>query len=58
MKKQTAVNIFKTQAAIASALGITASAVSQWPSELDQRTSDEIIGAAVRLKIKLPKKAA
>ena len=58
MKKQTAVNIFKTQAAIASALGITASAVSQWPSELDQRTSDEIIGAAVRLKIKMPKKAA
>ena len=57
MNKQSAIKIFKSQAAIARALGITRSAVSQWPSDLDQRISDEIIGAAVRLKIKIKQAA-
>ena len=54
MNKQTAIQIFKTQSAIADALGITRSAVSQWPEELDQRTTDELIGAAMRIGIKIP----
>jgi transcriptional regulator with XRE-family HTH domain len=58
MTKQDAIQIFKTQAAIALALGITRSAVSQWPEELDQRTADEITGAALRLGILKPKVAA
>lgn len=58
MTKQDAIQIFKTQAAIALALGITRSAVSQWPEELDQRTADEINGAALRLGLLTPKVAA
>ena len=54
MDKKTAVQIFGTQSAIADALGITRSAVSQWPEQLDQRTTDELIGAALRIGIQIP----
>ena len=57
MKKQQAIEIFKTQVAIANALGITKSAVSQWPEELDQRLTDELHGAAIRLGLIKPDKS-
>lgn len=49
MKKQSAIALFGTGTALAHALGITKSAVSQWPEELPQRIADEIHGAAIRL---------
>lgn len=49
MKKSDAIEIFKTQAELARALGITRAAIHQWPDELTQRQSDEVTGAALRL---------
>lgn len=54
MRKSEAIQLFGgLQKDVAAALGITPSAVSQWPEELDQATEDRVIGAAVRLG-KLP----
>ena len=50
MTKSTAINIFGTVANLAKALGISRSAIYQWPDELPQRLSDQIIGAAVRIE--------
>lgn len=49
MTKQQAIAVFGSGTALARALGITKSAVSQWPDDLPQRTIDEINGAAMRL---------
>ena len=51
LTKAQAVELFGgKQKLVAEALGITPSAVSQWPDgELDQATSDRIRGAALRL---------
>jgi UTP--glucose-1-phosphate uridylyltransferase len=56
MTKSDAVALFGgTQSAVAEALGVTRSYVSQWPEELDQRIADRVLGAAVRLgKIAAP----
>jgi len=55
MKKSEAIKIFgRTQESMASSLGITKSAVSQWPEELPQHVADRVIGAAVRLGRPLP----
>jgi len=54
MTKQQAIDIFDGVPALASALGIHRQAVYQWPDELKQRLSDEIIGAAVRLGLEIP----
>jgi UTP--glucose-1-phosphate uridylyltransferase len=56
MKKEQAIDLFggpgrATATNLAGALGVTRQAISQWPAKLDQRTTDEIIGAAVRLGI-------
>jgi DNA-binding transcriptional regulator YdaS (Cro superfamily) len=48
LTKQQAVAIFETQTALASALGITKGAVSQWPDELDTQRTAAVIGAAVQ----------
>ena len=50
MTKQDAIQLLGgSQKTMAQALGITASAVSQWPNELDQEREDRVIGAAVRI---------
>ena len=50
MTKQEAIELFGGgQRALAEALGISRSAVSQWPKLLDQEREDRVIGAAVRL---------
>lgn len=52
MKKTEAIQLFGgKQKDVAAALGVTPSAVSQWPDDLDQATEDRVIGAAVRLGI-------
>jgi transcriptional repressor of cell division inhibition gene dicB len=48
LTKQQATAIFGSGAALGRALGITRSAVSQWPDELDQQRTAMIIGAAVQ----------
>ncbi|ATF86903.1 Cro/CI family transcriptional regulator [Burkholderia gladioli] len=54
LTKQQATAIFGSGAALARALGITRGAVSQWPDELDQKYTDMVIGAAVRVGRAVP----
>jgi hypothetical protein len=50
MKKKDAIKLFGGRVKdLASALGVTGSAVSQWGEELTQEQEDRVIGAAVRL---------
>jgi transcriptional regulator with XRE-family HTH domain len=50
MNKREAIQLFGgTQRKLASALGVTESAISQWPHELTSRQCDLVIGAAYRL---------
>lgn len=58
MTKTQAIAIFRTGKLLADALGITRSAVSQWPEELPPRLADEIIGAALRCRLVTPERAA
>jgi transcriptional regulator with XRE-family HTH domain len=58
MTKREAIQMFGgTQRKLAAALGVTESAVSQWPSELTVRQVDLVVGAAYRLG-RLPCKPA
>lgn len=54
LTKQQAIAIFGSGANTGRALGITRSAVCQWPEVLDQRQTDLVVGAAVRLGKALP----
>lgn len=54
MTKTEAFQIFKSYTAMAQALGVTKSAVSQWPEDLDQAQTDRVIGAALRLGLISP----
>ena len=55
MTKHEATKIFGgTQSALAAALGVSRSAISQWPEQLSQRQADMVLGAALRLGL-LPK---
>ncbi|WP_410174755.1 Cro/CI family transcriptional regulator [Microbulbifer thermotolerans] len=47
--KTQAKKLFGSSAAIARALEITSSAVSQWPERLPRATQDRLVGAAYRL---------
>lgn len=58
MTKTQAVGLFRTRRALADALGITPSAVSQWPDDLPTRLTDEIVGAALRCRLVSPERAA
>ena len=49
MKKKDAIQIFGSASDLSKAIGVTRSAVSQWPDELDQSQADRVIGAAYRL---------
>ncbi|MCT9017112.1 Cro/CI family transcriptional regulator [Cupriavidus gilardii] len=52
--KQRAIAIFGSGAKLAEALGLTRGRISQWPDELDQRQTDLVVGAALRLGKPLP----
>ena len=58
MNKSDAITIFGSAPKLAAALGITRQAVYQWPDNLDQRLTDEIIGAALRLGLMRPDEVA
>lgn len=58
MTKTQAVGLFRTRRALADAMGITPSAISQWPEELPTRLADEIVGAALRCRLLTPERAA
>lgn len=58
MNKYEAIKIFGSQAGLARALGVTPSAISQWPVELTSDKRDRVIGAAVRLNRILPTAAS
>lgn len=53
MTKQEAINTFGTAANLARALGMTRSAISMWPNDLDNQRADRVRGAAIRLRKKL-----
>ena len=50
MKKLDAAQYFGSQAAMARALGITRSAVAQWPAELTTDQADRVVGAYLRTR--------
>lgn len=54
LTKSQAIDIFGNQSEIGRALGISRAAVSLWPEVLDQRKTDELVGAAMRLGKQLP----
>jgi hypothetical protein len=54
LTKLQAIEMFGSQAEIGRALGISRSAISLWPDVLDQRKTDELVGAATRLGKPLP----
>lgn len=52
MTKEQAKQIFGgTDRKMADAIGVTRSAVTQWPEVLTQEQEDRVIGAAVRLRL-------
>jgi UTP--glucose-1-phosphate uridylyltransferase len=55
MTKTEATELFGgTQSALAAALGVSRSAISQWPEQLSRMQADRVLGAAARLG-RLPK---
>lgn len=56
--KQRAIAIFGSGAKLAAALGLTRGRISQWPEQLDQRQTDLVVGAALRLGKPLPEGVA
>jgi transcriptional repressor of cell division inhibition gene dicB len=54
LSKTQAIEIFGSRKDLCLALDLTNSRISQWPDQLDQKTSDLVIGAAVRIGKPLP----
>ena len=54
MDKKKVIAIFGSNTKTAKAIGITRSAVSQWPNDLPQIHTDRVVGAAVRLNVAVP----
>ncbi len=50
MNKKSAMKVFGNGVRLSEALGIKSQAIYKWPEELNQRQSDEIVGAAIRLR--------
>lgn len=48
MTKQDAIALFGSTRLLAGALGISAAAIRQWPAELTQRQTHEVLGAALQ----------
>lgn len=53
MTKQDAIKHFDSASDLAKVLGISPSAVSQWPDELSLQKQDQIRGAALRVGKKI-----
>jgi len=53
MKKEIAVATFGSVTKLARALGVTPQAISQWAERLDTGKADRVIGASIRLGVKL-----
>ena len=56
MQKQTAIDLFGSPKKMAEALGVTVNAVYMMPPKLNQRASDQVNGAAIRLGVIKPTK--
>jgi hypothetical protein len=54
MTKQQAIDIFGNGAELGRAVGLSRARISQWPAELEQRETDLVVGAAMRLGKHLP----
>ncbi len=54
LSKQQAIRVFGSGADLGRAIGVGRSAISQWPEKLNQRQTDLVIGAALRLDKPLP----
>ncbi len=57
MKRDEAALFFGNLVLLGRALGISPSAISQWPKTLTIRQQDEVIGAAIRLGKITPEQA-
>lgn len=57
MKREEAALFFGNLVLLGRALGISPSAISQWPETLTIRQQDEVIGAAIRLNKITPEQA-
>ena len=57
MKREEAAVLFGNLVLLGRALGISPSAISQWPEILTIRQQDEVIGAAIRLNKITPEQA-
>ena len=57
MKREEAALFFGNLVLLGRALGISPSAISQWPETLTIRQQDEVIGAAIRLNLITPEQA-
>jgi hypothetical protein len=56
MQKQQALRLFGNKAALLQAMSITRQAYEQWPDLLSREKSDQIIGCALRLGVKLSRR--
>jgi len=54
LSKEQAIQIFGSRKDLCVAMDLTNSRISQWPEQLDQRTTDLVIGAAVRVGRQIP----
>jgi hypothetical protein len=55
MTKQQAIDLFDGNGAeLGRALGLSRGRISQWPDVLEQRETDLVVGAAIRLGKALP----
>jgi len=54
MNKQQAIDLFGSVKALAAALDIGVHAVYMWPDDINQRTQDQVTGAALRLGLLKP----
>lgn len=52
--KSDVLSIFGSVKATAEAVGVTSSAVSQWPDPLPRRIEDRVLGAMGRIGVSLP----
>ncbi len=57
IKREEAALFFGNLVLLGRALGISPSAISQWPETLTIRQQDEVIGAAIRLNKITPEQA-